>query len=266
MKNNQRKPNTNYQISKTIKSIIMINIYAFLCLTLLLVTNKTYSQNEELVIWKNGTAIYSQSTSLEAMDSITFRKAEVTICNQVWATRNLDVTTYRNGDPIPQVTDPTLWANLTTGAWCYYNNDPANGPIYGKLYNWYAVNDPRGLAPTGWQVPSYAKWGFLINCLGGVNVAGGKMKSTGILELGTGLWQSPNVDATNASGFTGLPEGYRSNDGTFSNIGYGGYWWSSLEYDTTFAWNFALSYSTGGATNGVELPKNYGFSVRCLRN
>ena len=103
----------------------------------------------------------------------------ITICNQVWMLKNLDVSTYRNGDPIPQVTDPTTWVGLTTGAWCYYNNDPANGAIYGKLYNWYAVNDPRGLAPTGWHVPSDAEWTELSTCLDAISPTGnvgGKMK------------------------------------------------------------------------------------------
>ncbi|RYY08664.1 MAG: hypothetical protein EOO04_39670, partial [Chitinophagaceae bacterium] len=83
------------------------------------------------------------------------------ICDQVWTVKNLDVTTYRNGDPIPQVTDPNAWATARTGAWCYYDNDPSNGAIYGKLYNWYAVNDARGLAPAGWHVPSDAEWNTL---------------------------------------------------------------------------------------------------------
>src|ERR1035437_2945754 len=98
----------------------------------------------------------------------------VTICTQVWMLNNLEVTTYRNGDPIPQVTDPAAWGLLSTGAWCWYNNDSAtNASTYGKLYNWYAVNDPRGLAPTGWHVPSDAEWTTLSTCLGGAFVAGG---------------------------------------------------------------------------------------------
>ena len=80
--------------------------------------------------------------------------------------KNLDVSKYRNGDDIPQVTDATTWANLTTGAWCYYENNTANGTVYGKLYNWFAVNDPRGLAPSGWHIPSQAEWVTLQNCLG----------------------------------------------------------------------------------------------------
>ena len=125
----------------------------------------------------------------------------VTICDQVWMAKNLDVTTYRNGDVISQVTDPTAWNALTTGAWCYYNNDPANGTIYGKLYNWYAVNDPRGLAPTGWHIPTEGELIALSDCLGGQEVAGGKLK-----ETGTAHWLSPNI-ATNETGFTALPGG-----------------------------------------------------------
>jgi uncharacterized protein (TIGR02145 family) len=185
---------------------------------------------------------------------------EVVIGTQTWKTRNLDVTTYRNGDPIPQVTDPTAWANLTTGAWCYYENNTANGPIYGKLYNWYAVNDPRGLAPTGYHVPSDAEWTTLTTFLGGVNVAGGKMK-----ETGTSLWQSPNTDATNSSSFTGLPGGYRTYFGTFVYVGYEGIWWSSSESVTTDAWYRNLVYNIGSAFR-YDNDKEVGFSVRCLRD
>ena len=103
----------------------------------------------------------------------------VIIGTQTWTQTNLNVSHYRNGDIIPQVTDPTAWANLTTGPWCYYNNDPANGAIYGKLYNWYAVNDPRGLAPIDYHIPTDAEWTIIIDYFGGENIAGGKMKSTG---------------------------------------------------------------------------------------
>src|ERR1035437_4904310 len=127
----------------------------------------------------------------------------VTICTQSWMLKNLDVSTYRNGDLIPEVTDGSAWSALTAGAWCWYNNDSAtNASTYGKLYNWYAVNDPRGLAPTGWHVPSDAEWTTLSTCLGGNAVAGGAMK-----ETGTTHWTSPNTGATNSSGFTGLPGG-----------------------------------------------------------
>jgi uncharacterized protein (TIGR02145 family) len=193
----------------------------------------------------------------------------VTIGTQVWATVNLDVTTYSDGTAIPQVTDPTTWAALTTGAWCYYNNVSANGTTYGKLYNWYAVagihdadpNTPnKVLAPTGWHVPSDAEWTTLTTYLGGETFAGGKMKATG-----TSLWDTPNTDATDSSGFTGLPGGYRYFNGTFYNVGDGGYWWSSSEGDAADAWARYLYYGSGGASRN-DLVKTIGFSVRCLRD
>ncbi len=193
----------------------------------------------------------------------------VTIGTQIWSSTNLDVTTYRDGTPIPQVTDPTAWAGLTTGAWCYYNNDPANGTIYGKLYNWYAVagihdTDPstpnKILAPQGWHVPSDAEWTTLTTFLGGESVAGGKMKSTG-----TSLWLPPNTEATNSSGFTGLPAGYRSDGGPFNTIGNNGIWWSSSENGTAFAWNRSLNSGNGYAYRNF-LVKKTGFSLRCLRD
>jgi uncharacterized protein (TIGR02145 family) len=190
---------------------------------------------------------------------------EVQIGNQIWMTKNLNVSRYRNGDPIPQVTNPTQWANLTTGAWCYYNNDPANGPIYGKLYNWYAVIDPRGLAPAGWHVPSDAEWTILTTFLGFTDVAGAKMKATGTLEAGTGLWKSPNASATNSSGFSALPGGTRSFIGLFSNVGFNGYWWSSSEYDNTNVWYGYLFYTNGSAYRNYAQKVN-GFSVRCIKN
>jgi uncharacterized protein (TIGR02145 family) len=174
--------------------------------------------------------------------------------------KNLNVCKYRNGDDIPQVQDNTAWAALTTGAWCYYENNTANGPVYGKLYNWYAVNDPRGLAPLGYHVPTDAEWTTLTTFLGGEAVAGGKMKSTG-----TSLWLSPNTYATNSSGFTGLPGGSRSDDGTFDDIGSNGFWWSSSELATPYAWNRYLGYNFGFAGRGSYV-KAVGFSVRCLRD
>jgi uncharacterized protein (TIGR02145 family) len=194
----------------------------------------------------------------------------VTIGTQVWTNKNLDVTTYRDGTPIPQVTDPTVWANLTTGAWCYYDNDPANGAIYGKLYNWYAVagihdNDPNTpnkiLAPLGWHVPSDGEWTTLTTFLGGLTVSGGKMKSTD-----TSLWFNPNIGASNSSGFIGIPGGGRNgSDSIFSNIGGGGNWWSFSENNTTTSWSSSLSYNSGSAYKGINF-KTTSFSVRLLKD
>lgn len=183
----------------------------------------------------------------------------VTIGSQTWMLKNLDVSKYRNGDPIPQVTDPTEWAGLTTGAWCYYNNDSANGTTYGKLYNWYAVNDPRGLAPTGYHVPTDAEWTTLTDFLGGEPVAGDKMKAT------TGWIPISGIINTNSSGFTGLPGGYRSNDGSCNLIGFYGYWWSSSEDSAVGAWNRYLGYNNGPVGKYGD-DKVHGNSVRCLRD
>jgi uncharacterized protein (TIGR02145 family) len=182
------------------------------------------------------------------------------IGSQVWMLRNLDVTTYRNGDPIPQVTDATEWAGLTTGAWSYYNNDPANGVVYGKLYNWYAVNDSRGLAPTGWHVPSDTEWTTLTDYLGGESVAGGPMK-----EVGTTHWTAPNTGATNSSGFTGFAGGTRFSNGAFYNIGINGSWWSSTEYSSTDAWYRYLYFSTSNVYR-ISLNKANGYFVRCIKD
>jgi uncharacterized protein (TIGR02145 family) len=185
----------------------------------------------------------------------------IQIGNQLWSKENLDVAFYRNGDPIPQVTDPTAWASLTTGAWCYYNNDPENGAIYGKLYNWYAVNDARGLAPQGWHVPTDAEWTTLGTKLGGDVVAGGKMK-----VAGTTRWTTPNTGADNSSGFAGLPGSYRFIDGGFSGvIGESGNWWSSTQDNAVSAWCRILT-NFAGNINRLPANKRYGYSVRCVRD
>jgi uncharacterized protein (TIGR02145 family) len=190
----------------------------------------------------------------------------VKICNQVWMTKNLNVDHYRNGDSIPEVRDSTEWSNLTTGAWCYYNNDPVMGKIYGKLYNWFAVNDQRGLAPLGWHIPSDTEWVELELCLGGDNVAGVKMK-----EAGTSHWQSPNTGATNSSGFSALPGGYRNGFGDRNGsgicyfIGDFGYWWSSTEHFATYAWLRGLSCGYSNIFKSYD-HKESGFSVRCIKD
>jgi uncharacterized protein (TIGR02145 family) len=187
------------------------------------------------------------------------------ICDKMWMTENLNVSHYRNGDSIPEVTSPTEWANLTTGAWCYYNNDPLMAKIYGKLYNWYAVNDPRGLAPEGWNIPTNTDWNELSNCLGGVQIAGGKLKATGTIEAGDGLWYEPNTGATNETGFSGIPGGHRSDTGKYIFIGINAYWWSSTEHANADAWLWNLYYDDNYI--GIDYhTKKAGFSVRCIKN
>jgi uncharacterized protein (TIGR02145 family) len=183
----------------------------------------------------------------------------VTIGSQTWMQTNLNVTKYRNGDIIPQVTNSAEWTSLTTGAWCYYNNDPSTEIIYGKLYNWYAVNDPRNIAPLGFHLFNEAEFNTLVNYLGGANLSGGKMK-----ETGTSHWISPNTGATNISGFTALPGGYRDyNGGVFRDIGLGGNWWIS----TNSTLHFYLSYNnTNVAVDGGTNGRRYGFSVRLIKD
>ncbi len=178
---------------------------------------------------------------------------------------NLDVTNYRNGDAIPQVTDPTKWKNLKTGAWCYYNNDPVKGEMYGKLYNLYAIKDPRGLAPDGWHIPTNNEWTTLIDNLEGTYKAGGKLKSIGTKEGGQGLWRTPNQGAKNESDFSALPSGYRSESGSFLDIELSSCFWSSTIIDTAKVWSRSLSYKTAYAyTNRSH--KNSGFAVRCMND
>jgi uncharacterized protein (TIGR02145 family) len=210
---------------------------------------RSYATNSTGTAYGNDVPFTTQSGS----------NGNVTICSQIWMTKNLDVTTYRNGDPILQVTDNYQWNGLTTGAWCYYNNDPANGAIYGKLYNWYAVNDPRGLAPQGWHIPSDAEWTTLTTCLGGEIVAGSAMK-----EVGATHWGTANTGATNSSGFAGLPGGVRGS--VFGNIGNYGNWWSSTESNTLNAWGRSLSAAYGMVARYMYNNKKAGFSVRCLRD
>jgi len=183
----------------------------------------------------------------------------IIIGTQTWMAENLKTTKYRNGDPIPNVTDNTAWYALSTGSYCWYNNDAATyKATYGVLYNWGAVSDSRNIAPTGWHIPTDAEWTTLTTFLGGESVAGGKLK-----ETGTTHWQSPNTGATNSSGFTALPGGCRVQIGTFDSVNGGGYWWSSTDNSITNAWNRSIFY---GSVDRVSNYKHNGFSVRCLRD
>ena len=191
---------------------------------------------------------------------------EIKIGTQIWTTKNLDVSTYRNGDAIPQVQDEEEWKNLSTGAWCNYENEAANGTKYGKLYNWHAVNDPRGLAPKGYHIPTDEEWSILTDYLGGEEEAGAKMKSN--------TWHETANDegkGTNESGFAGLAGGYRSYDGDFSSIFEFGYSWSSSEDSSNIysegndAWSRRLERSYRHVYKDCD-NKLYGFSVRCIKD
>ena len=188
----------------------------------------------------------------------------VKIGTQFWMAENLKTAKYNDGTVIPNITDNAQWSGLTTGAWCYYDNNVANNAKYGKLYNWYAVskttNGNKNVCPTGWHVPTDAEWNVLTDYLGGVDVAGGKLKEAGAIN-----WKSPNTDATNTSLFTGLPGGGRNYDGYYFFIGHYGGWWSSSESDTSLAWSRLLDYSSGYVDRDNGNMED-GFSVRCLRD
>jgi uncharacterized protein (TIGR02145 family) len=184
----------------------------------------------------------------------------VIIGNQVWMTENLNVDKFRNGDPIPQVENYWEWKEAgykEQPAWCYYQNDANIGVKYGKLYNWYAVNDPRGLAPNGWHIPSDAEWTVLTDYLGGNAKAGAKMKQN-IGWFGGG-------NGTNSSGFSGIPGGYRDYHGRFDNSVLDGFWWSSSYANRLDAWGRGLHYSSD-FIDRYSSYKYSGWSVRCIRD
>jgi uncharacterized protein (TIGR02145 family) len=188
----------------------------------------------------------------------------VQIGNQCWTQSNLKVSKYRNGDNILTGLSDGQWSSTTSGAYAIYNNDPVNDGLYGKLYNWYAVDDSRGLCPTGWHVPSDAEWTTLTTFLGGASAAGGAMKSTATQPT-PGGWLAPNTGATNSSGFTGLPGGSRDSGGGFYSLGNGGGWWSSSDAGSGSAWTRLLDFNDALAFRYNGTPRG-GFSVRCLKN
>lgn len=184
----------------------------------------------------------------------------VTIGSQVWMAENLKVTHYQNGDQI-MPSNGLSWVNTEEGACCELNNHPDNIKTFGKLYNGYAVLDRRNIAPAGWHIPSVTEWLTLINYLGGQMEAGGKLKDTSI------SWTKPNVGATNESGFSALPGGYRTFYIEYKEAYIGGYWWSNTEKDSESIYFMYLrnDYNyTGGMTSSFY--KHAGFSVRCVKD
>jgi uncharacterized protein (TIGR02145 family) len=195
----------------------------------------------------------------------------VNIAGLTWSCKNLDIAYYRNGDPIPKVSNAAEWMNTTSGAWCWYNNDSLNYSKYGKLYNWYAVDDPRGLAPAGWHVATENEWNKLIkftdanadtvcNYCTSSQTAGGPLKTIGLIN-----WISPNTGATNSTGFSALPGGLRSEIGNFSLARNGAYWWTANEFDT---WQASYRYvlNVNATANRYYIDKRNGYSVRLVKN
>jgi uncharacterized protein (TIGR02145 family) len=224
-------------------------------------TDTQASNFNPLAVIEDGSCFYGPAQcggqSTVTFDGHTYNL--VGIGTQCWFKENLRSDNYRNGDAIPGNLSNSSWQNTTTGAQAIHSSIVLNSAVHGRLYNWFAVNDVRGLCPTGFHVPSDAEWTTLTNFLGGVGIAGGKMKSKG-----TKYWRSPN-EACNESGFSGLPGGSHNYFGGFNDIGSDGYWWSATENDADYAWSRSLYYRRGN----VYGPYNYkmnGFSVRCLRD
>ncbi|MBN1185844.1 MAG: fibrobacter succinogenes major paralogous domain-containing protein [Bacteroidales bacterium] len=184
----------------------------------------------------------------------------IKIGDQWWMAENLKVTHYRNGDDIPLVKEADMWAKLLKGSYSGIDYIANKVGTYGLLYNWYAVNDKRGLAPEGWHVPSLDEWSALLSYLGGQKLAGGKIKATG-----TQQWRDPNTGATNESGFTAFPSGERDEDGEYDRLGVEATFWSSTESDSTSAEYFNLVHWNSSVFRGDD-SKKYGNSVRCVRN
>ena len=227
-----------------------------------------------LIVSSCGNEGAKNEVALQKINDQSSNYKEVKIGKQLWMAENLNVDKFCNGDPIPHAKTVEEWENAKENgkpAWCYYDNDLANGEKYGKLYNWYAVNDPRGLAPKNWHVPTKNEWLVLINHLGGQNEAGIKMKS----KSG---WSNTdwckNGNGNNESGFSGLPGGViysykdKNNEGGFEYIGYLGCWWSSSvnnSYYEGFTWRSSLGFDRIVCGMGSD-EQSSGFSVRCLKD
>lgn len=185
----------------------------------------------------------------------------VTIGTQTWMAENLRTTKYNDGTTIPNITDNYEWGGLSTGAYCNYNNTSNTDTIitYGRLYNWYTIKTGK-LAPKGWHISTNNEWSQLIDYLGGISVAGGKLK-----EIGTTHWYNPNTGATNESGFTALPGGYRNKYGSFYYIGDIIHLWTSSESSASFPIYYYVSRSFS-SIEGSNSSKELGYSVRCVKD
>ena len=222
---------------------------------------------------------------MSVIDSLTFSYIiieTVKICDQVWMTKNLNVTNYNNGDQIYHAQTAEEWIEAGKngiGAWCYYDNDPKNGENLGKLYNWYAVNDERGLAPKSWHVPTDEEWKVLEMCLGMSQIEADKMNDWRGTNEGSKLasdqakWINGDIKNSSdfgSSGFDGMPGGYRLYlngifDGIVGGPGFRGSWWSSTENNLTKSTGRTISAAYKKVARWI-IHKNNGYSVRCVRD
>jgi len=210
------------------------------------------------------TYLVAQTENLTDIEGNTYKTVQ--IGTQIWMSENLKTTRYIDNSSIPLVLDNAEWTNLLTPGYCWYNNsENANKSVYGALYNWYTVNTGK-LCPAGWHVPNKEEW---LKLLTFINDDGGKLKETGMAH-----WHFPNAGATNSSGFTALPGGFRTPDGVFYSIREAGFWWSSSEctecdafpeWNFNDSWNFSLGAWSKGYGNQHD-NKSFGFSIRCIKD
>ena len=221
----------------------------------------TFDNNQNTIYGSNSIKITTKDASTES--TVTDFDGNVyhtkVIGNQIWMVENLKTTKYRDGTIIPNISDATTWSGLTSGAYCYINNDNSTVNSFGLLYNWYAVNNSKNLAPTGWHVATNTDWNTLITSLGGKSVAGGKLKEAGFMN-----WLDPNTGATNESGFSGVASGFRSND--FWDHGYSASWWTSTEYSTVYSCFRQVHYDSLNIGYFDLWTKYIGLSVRCVKD
>jgi uncharacterized protein (TIGR02145 family) len=230
------------------KKINRIRLYSFAIIGLLVMLTNSCKKDENNTI----------PTIVKDIDGNVYHT--VTIGTQVWLVENLNVIHYRNGDPIPIISDSATWCNITTGAYCDYKNTSNYGSTYGKLYNWYTVNDSRNIAPIGWHVPTYSEWTILTNYLGDDSICGGRLK-----EIGFTHWSDPNTGATNETGLTALPAGFRNMYGTFGGVSYYSNWWCTTEFNSNDAFYKNLNY-VGCTFHQCNSSKRCGYSVRCIKD
>ena len=213
-----------------------------------------------MVLTSCGESSNKASTTTNQETTVKDTTNKITVGEQVWMVENLNVDKFRNGELISEAKTEDEWKKAVAEkkpVWAYYNNNPDNGISYGKLYNWYAVNDPRGLAPEGWKIPSDNDWSILTDFLGGESVAGKKMKSSD-------LWPESKA-GNNESGFLGLPSGCRNSFANFSQIGEYAYWWSSTDNGSNAWYRFLEPDNDYVGRSGFGNKAN-GYSVRCLRD
>jgi uncharacterized protein (TIGR02145 family) len=184
------------------------------------------------------------------------------IGSQEWMAENLKATMYNDGTEIPNAIDDATWIGAIAEAYCDYDNNPVNCNIYGRLYNFNvaASTNQKNICPTGWHVPGDHEWNTLVDYLGGESVAGGKLKETKTIH-----WLSPNTGATNESGFTAVPGGYRGSTGSFSNINYHGQWWTSAKISASGGLYFGMTFEDSSVSNNAH-SKSFGLSIRCVKD